>query len=452
MPRPSKHVSPDTLGGRIRAAREYLHLSLAEVADGHYSTSLISQIERNRVDPSQESLRFLAGRLKLPLTDLEILAQQHREFEVETHQYKLYEDLRIEAIQLLANKDFSKMLGRLENLHFPHVPTLQRWRLAALRGQCYFEQRKFLKAQQDLMYAVSEQPKPEGLPTNQRHELMLLHLYLACTYREVQQFDDALEQYQITLQMVNRDTPFGYVAEVHWGIALIAFVQARSLQTASNGIGPCKEVKLRIALEHAENARFLYRSIGEQLRAALVTCQIAQIEYALGDVEKVRTYLKDVLSSWSATLNEPVATTSTEKFRQQEEANVVSAASCSLAGIELEAMNYKLACTYADQALEASKRSNKSRRVDAYLMRGRILEAIDPKDPEAEEAFRHATKELADTHRIAARIGAHVRLGCHLLKRGKIEESKQELEQTRLLSELASASGPIFMAEDIPPL
>ena len=32
MPRPPKHVPPDTLGGQIRAARERLHLSLARVA------------------------------------------------------------------------------------------------------------------------------------------------------------------------------------------------------------------------------------------------------------------------------------------------------------------------------------------------------------------------------------------------------------------------------------
>ena len=65
MPRPSKPVSPNTLGGRIRAARKNLQLSLAEVADGHYSTSFLSQIERNLLDPSSESLKFLADRLFL---------------------------------------------------------------------------------------------------------------------------------------------------------------------------------------------------------------------------------------------------------------------------------------------------------------------------------------------------------------------------------------------------
>src|SRR6266487_2281213 len=110
MPRPPKHVSPDTLGGRIRAARERLQLSLADVAEGHYSTSLISQIERNRADPSHESLRFLAKRLALPLEDLETLAQQHRALEIEPRDYKTYEELRVEATQLLNNKEFCAAL------------------------------------------------------------------------------------------------------------------------------------------------------------------------------------------------------------------------------------------------------------------------------------------------------------------------------------------------------
>ena len=62
MPRPLKNVSPDTLGGRIRAARQTLHLSLSEVAGQEYSTSLISQIERNKIEPSAGSLKYLAER------------------------------------------------------------------------------------------------------------------------------------------------------------------------------------------------------------------------------------------------------------------------------------------------------------------------------------------------------------------------------------------------------
>ena len=270
MPRPSKHISPDTLGGLIRAARENLQLSLAEVADGHYSTSLLSQIERNRLDPSPESLRFLAERLKLPLEDLETLAQQHRSAEFEENRYKSYEELRIEVLQYLTNKESRHALNLLKDLHFSQVPRTQRWRLAALRGHAYFELRKFLEAQQDFIYSINEQPRDVILPDEQMQELMLLHLHLAGTHRELQQSDPAQEQYRQALHLVNSQTPFGQVAEAHWGLALIGYANSHKV----NGDDPnttekYREAVLRQSLEHAETARFLYHSMGDQLERPL---------------------------------------------------------------------------------------------------------------------------------------------------------------------------------------
>ena len=435
MPRPSKRVSLETLGGRIRAARENLRLSLADVANGHYSTSLISQIERNRIEPSQESLRFLAERLELPLEDLARLAQQHRAKEVEKNQDKAIEALRLQVSKLLAQKDNACAITLLQDLSFPQIPAPQRWRLAALRGECYFQQRKFLKAQHDFVYAVNEQPQLDGLPPEQRQELLLLHLHLAAAYRELRQLEPALEQYKITLNYVNSDTPFGYVAEVHWGIALIANAQANQVSSTSQCSATIKEKHLRTALEHAENARFLYRSIGAQLRADTVTCHMARIEQKLGAVDKVRHYLQEVLQTWAPTLDELTTSTTRDKHQQQEIANIVSSAAYCLASIKLEAQQFEEALAYSDQALEAGKRSYKLRRAEAYLLRGRILEAINPRNPEAERAFRTATEELQDTDRIADRISAHVRFGQHLLKIGKEAEGEQQLEQARLLSD-----------------
>ncbi len=437
MPRPSKYISPDTLGGRIRAAREEQHLSLADVAGDQYSTSLISQIERNRVDPSHESLRFLAERLKLPLEDLEMLAKQHRAAEVEARQYKSYEELRIEASQLLKSRDIQEALCLLQDLQFSQIPPMQRWRLAALRGQCYFEQRQFLKAQQDFTSALQELPKLESMPVDQKYELMLLHLHLAAAYRELE-INDALEHYQITLKMMNRDTPFGYVAEAHWGMALIAFTQAYKTRKDD----PLREKQLRTALEHAENARFLYRSIGEPLRAAAVTVQIAQIEKELGNQQSqtIRKYLQEILDTWQHVLQEPEALASEDRQHQKEQFNIVSVAACSLAGMALEAGNIDEALMYVKQALQAAERSYKVRQADAYIMYGRILEAINLHDPAAEEAFRNATKALEDTDRIAARSSAHSRLARHLLKKGKTEESEKEMEKVSALSEEVAKS------------
>ncbi|GAC1392210.1 MAG: hypothetical protein NVS4B11_24060 [Ktedonobacteraceae bacterium] len=433
MPRPSKHVSPDTLGGCIRAAREHQHLSLAEVASGHYSTSLISQIERNRVDPSQESLRFLAERLRLSIADLELLAHQHRESEVEAREYTSYDTLRREATRLLAERQMSEALRLLDTLHFSQVPSLQRWRLAALRGQCYFEQRRFVKAQGDFVYATQEEPKQEGLPLEQKQELMLLHLHLAGTYRELHQLADALEQFQFALGMMNHDTPFGYVAEAHWGMALIALAQATKMQQVHHDGEREREEKLFIALEHAQHAQHLYYSIRETLHAASVACIIAEIEQALGHKENTRRNLLDIAQAWSTILQESEATHADEQRRQKEQANVVATAACLLADIELADAHYEQALEHARLALQAGQRSYILRRADAYVMLGRIFDAMN--DTQAEQAFREATNLLEKTERIGIRISTHVRFGSYLLKIGKIAEGQQELEQARLLSD-----------------
>src|SRR5579872_3453112 len=138
MPRPLKMVPPDTLGGRIRAARQAQGLSLAEVAGEEYSTSLISQIERNKIEPSADSLKYLAKQLHLPLEELTHLAQQHRDSEAETHQYQKIEEKRILAAQLLETHHPMRAFEQLQGLPLANVSTSLRWRIIALRGQCYF--------------------------------------------------------------------------------------------------------------------------------------------------------------------------------------------------------------------------------------------------------------------------------------------------------------------------
>ena len=430
MPRPSKHVSPDTLGGHIRAAREHLRLSLKEVARGHYSTSLISQIERNRVDPSRESLRFLADRLRLPLDDLEVLAHQHRETEVEPREYTSFDTLRSDTTRLLADKRIVDALLLLDPLHFSQVPALQRWRLAALRGQCYFEQRRFVKAQGDFVYATQEKPKQESLPLEQKQELLLLHLHLAATYRELHQLHDALEQFQIALSMMNRDTPFGFVAEAHWGMSLIALANAKTMEPRQKS-ATAREVHLHTALEHAEHARLLYRSIGETLLAAAVAYTCAEIAFALGEKESTRQTLLELMTTWN--LSAEIIHSQASSI-PREQANIVSSSFCLLAEIELADEHYQQALVNAEHALTVSECCPRLRKVDASVLLGRIHGALK-NDEQAQEAFRSALCELEKTERIGVRISTHIRFGSYLLTLGKAEEGQQELEKARLLSD-----------------
>ncbi len=436
MPRPSKSVPPETLGGRLRAARESQRLSLAQVAGNRYSTSLISQIERNRVEPSHESLQYLSEKLNLPLVDLEQLAHQQHEMESEAGQYKHFEELRVQANQTFSHRDTKGALKLLEPLSFVHVPPTLRWRLASLRGQCHFDLRRFLSAQKDFLVAVAE--KPQILPEEQRFEEMLLHLRLGATYRELGQLDEALGEYQLALELMDSTTSLIYVAETHWGISLIAC----ELANKPNDGEICpeeREKQLRIALEHASNASILYRSVGQSQREALLLCQIGLIKKAQGNLEEAREQLRSVLDSWQNKLETPAENTTASQRERQERANLVSAVACSLASIELEEKHYDEALNYIQQAQAAGRMSYRIRRAEAAMMLGRVLEAMDVHNEQAEQAFKEAIDVLTLTDRLAARIRAHDLLGRHLLKKGNVEAGEQELDHARYLANLTSA-------------
>jgi transcriptional regulator with XRE-family HTH domain len=442
MPRPPQQVPPETLGGLLREARKRMSLSLAEVAGERYSTSLISQIERNRIEPSEESLRFLADKLDLSFDELCELAQQQKDSEDTTTQLKLYENLRRKATDFFTNKQVHLALSFLRDLNLPLVPQILRWRLAALRGQCYFSQRQFLAAQHDFLYAVRE--KPPVLPENMMLEALLLHLHFAATLRELEQLEAAHQENNRVFELIDGKTPANTIAETYWGKSLIEFELAYKTKCEQQ-----KEAQLGLALQHAEHASVLYRTIGEHIRASLLTCQIGLIEQSSGKLEQARIHLRETLQAEQHELHNLMRSSVTESRNGnghykgnehiEEQANAVSALACSLAGIELEMCNYDEALSYAQQALNAGNLSYSLRRAEAEMMLGRILESINPLDCKATEAFQSAVHMLDLTDRIAARIRAHNLLGRHLLKKGDIRAGEKELDRALQLSNAASA-------------
>src|SRR5260370_15966055 len=271
MPRPSKRVAPDTLGGRLRAARQSLHLSLADVAADRYSTSLISQIERNRVDPSQESLAYLAERLQLPQEDLLVLARQHRESETEANIYRDYEEKYAEINRLLTRNQPTQALEYFEELDPANLPMFLRWRTLALRGQAYFDQRKFSAAQRD--FHASLAILPSSIAEEYQLEVARLRLHLAAATRELSQFGTACAYYQEALATIDASTPLRYVAEAHWGLALVYYRKGQRAFTQTENETEGEQATqrfLREAWKHAEGAYTLYHSITDNMNAALL--------------------------------------------------------------------------------------------------------------------------------------------------------------------------------------
>ncbi|HEY1351926.1 MAG TPA: helix-turn-helix transcriptional regulator [Ktedonobacteraceae bacterium] len=438
MPRPSKRVAPDTLGGRLRAARQSLHLSLADVAGEKYSTSLISQIERNRVDPSPESLRYLAERLKLPFDELQNLARQHRESETEANLYREYEAKYAQISQLLARHQLTQALEGFHTLDLNQMPHFMRWRTLALRGQTYYEQREFLRAQRDFQSALTI--LPASIAEEYQLEVARLHLHLAAATRELNQLAAAMEYYQAALNSMDASTPLRYVAEAHWGLALVLHRQARNtaLLDGNSAVEESPDLLLQAAGQHAEDARTLYNAIADSLNAALLQCQIALIEQARGQIEQSGRRLLDVLDTWKPSLAEDFRPeVGARLYQLPDRANVVSAAACYLAAMEYQAGRLEAALDYVHLALQAGTQSYKVRQAEALLMQGQILEARDACDPLIEGAYRQAVEILRGTDRRAIQAQAHYQLGRYLLTSGKTEEASREIEMVRELAGLA---------------
>lgn len=426
-----------------------MHLSLAQVAGDAYSTSLISQIERNKIEPSLSSLRYLAEKLNLPYDELAAMSQQLRATEAEASSYQHLEEARTVAAALLESNRPKDALPLLEQLTIAQIPTSLRWRMIALRGQCYFAQRRFIAAQKDFVAALDF--IPGRVPQEQQLDAILLRLHLAATSRELGQYDIAYEQYSSARLLMSTSTPLRYLAEAHWGISLVLYEQAyksddgnEHQQEGSNDEqkeeqhSPIFRAHMEHALKHAERAGALYDSADELLRANLLNCQIALIEQSLGRLDSAQKRLQNLLNQWQPTLGVQEANLPIEivdkKFRynERERANLVSAAACYLASVEMEAHKCHEALAHIDLALEVGKHTYILRRADAYMMKGQIL--AESNDPAAVEAFQLALKELKDTDRLGAKTRIHRLLGAYLIRLGKQKEGDLELDKAMQLA------------------
>src|SRR5690348_12426508 len=63
-------LSASRLGIRLRSIRILRKLTQRDVAEGEYSVSYLSGIERGRIRPSLRAIEWLATRLNVPITDL----------------------------------------------------------------------------------------------------------------------------------------------------------------------------------------------------------------------------------------------------------------------------------------------------------------------------------------------------------------------------------------------
>jgi tetratricopeptide (TPR) repeat protein len=342
-----------------------------------------------------------------------------------------YEARRVRAQRLFLSNQPRRALNLLKDLDFEPAPSSQRWRIAALRGHCYFGLGMFLPARADYTYAIEEMP--DNIPEDQLQEVTLVHLSLATAQRELGDLDDATEQYHIALAQMDAGAQVRHFAEAYWGLALIKIEQAsRSMEGQEHPSVKERRI-LQDARTYAEKAKTLYESTGEMLNSVSVACDIALIEQMAGNLDEARKHLQGILTTWSPMLTIPQNTVNNRK-RLSQYRNVVSLACCHLAEVELAAHNDSEALAYAKRGHEIAQHSNTLRRAQASITLGEVLSAGNTQNDEAEMAFRRAIDILSSTQLLDAQVYAHKVLGRYFMKWGRVSEAKQEFDRAHEIS------------------
>ncbi len=106
------------IGERIRAARFAAHLTQGELAGERFSKSYISALERGKMMPSFQALRYLAERLAVPVSSLLEEHTNDKEAREQERQAHEEEQARLlgEAESLLQQGCYEEAIARFEAL------------------------------------------------------------------------------------------------------------------------------------------------------------------------------------------------------------------------------------------------------------------------------------------------------------------------------------------------
>jgi len=117
----------DTFGRKLRKLRKEQRLTQAELAKGIVTPSMISQIESDRITPSQTLLKQLAAKLKVDVAEFKMDVSQQSDF---AHTYR-------RARQLIEESKYREALPLLHAISFPMALQFKAEILYNDLAQCY---------------------------------------------------------------------------------------------------------------------------------------------------------------------------------------------------------------------------------------------------------------------------------------------------------------------------
>lgn len=388
------------LGARLRQLRVGAGLTQSELAGDRFSKEYLSQIERGKTRPTQETLGWIAERLSVDVSYLETgqswdeyavveAAVTRAEAAVEGQQYE-------EALEALAGLEYSPEARELEfralmaegwartaegdlrpALEFlvrarelselPGFSDVERADALYRMGVCRYKLTSINTAQTLLSEALDLADR-SGMPCD-RLRSHILEWRSRCSRRQ-RDFEAAREDIERALELAERLDDSLTVAHVTFQASIVAerngqWLHARTL---------------------AERAKELYESHGDRLNLGRMLNNLGGLNYLLGKPEDAIDYLKRAFS------------VALEVGSEADAAQAVS----SLAQVHLGAGDWSL----------------------------------------AEEQSRHALELLEGRPDFLDEIGnAQIVLGRALLEQGRLDEAEHTLAEAELsLSQLSSAS------------
>ncbi len=444
----ARRASPiAAFGQRLRQARLACNMTQTELANGQFSVSYISAVERGQIRPSLGALEKLAARLHVAVHDL--LRTDNGagvEPRAEFHAGSAREDIELQLrdAQILMRQGMPReALNLLERLRgrglAPRDQALVGWQIA----RCALELNDGEQARQE---AQEAQALAERLKEPELRERIRLSLSEALSISGQQQ--SALAE----LRIAHEATENGSVRDPLFRLRVLyllgdTYVQLGDLGSAIATLSEAATLANEALVP--ERLAHLYSQLAEQYRAA-------------GDERRARLYAAHSLATYEEASNQRLARqaltrlgrvyaqvgrlgdaktlleAARERAERQQDSRALAEALTALSGIYLREQQIDDAARAAEQAMElAASAPDQIQEAEAQLALARVLEARN--DEGATRHFEQAIERLKASDAIYPLSDAYAELSAYLERRGHNKRALELLKHAWQLRERTAA-------------
>lgn len=304
-----------SVGAKLRAARQAKKMTQGQLAQPDFSVSYISAIERGQIHPSLRALEILAGRLGLSSTELLPKSGEQSESAKGPSPEEVAELALLEAQVAIQQNESAGAIERLEKLTNKMLTHRQQVQKGYLLGMAYAALLQFQEAE-----AMLSQALELAREKNDRYSKLQLHYQLGVTYAAMHNYAQAISYHLSCLKLLEEfgvDDAFlktriyfqlglQHAALDHHEQAIAMFEQAIVLAAEVAGAERRKAAYWTLSQSFIDDEDatlatiYAYKSefLSNQQAANLLTGEIYHyLGRALlrGDLEAARTYLMNAL-------------------------------------------------------------------------------------------------------------------------------------------------------------